>query len=106
MLRSEFVPLTVLSLIALRAGSTVVVVESLCYTGRAETERTRELQIRAALLYSSRAMHLCLCDLLVLMVGEGAGTGLAVVRSAPHYTIVSWGTAFTPVPLCVVLAVL
>ena len=58
------------------------------------------------LFYISRAIQLCLCDLLVLMFGEGAGTGLAVAGSAPQYTIVSWGKALTPVPLCVVLAVL
>ena len=50
--------------------------------------------------------YVCFCISLVLRVGEGAGTGFAVVMTTTDDAIVTSRAAFTSVPLSVVLAVL
>ena len=64
------------------------------------------VELTADLVGLGFKVYVCFWISLVLRVGEGAGTGFAVVMTTTDDAIVTSRAAFTSVPLGVVLAIL
>lgn len=98
-------------LISLWTGGASVVLKSLRCTSWAKTFDTWDkkkvnacwhVQNKPAALETTRKGS----TVLVLWVGEGAGTGLAVIAETPHDTVKSRSAALAPIAFCVVTTAL